>query len=133
MDDPWAWTTERGLTAGERGRLGGGKQKGEEGNNCNRINNKKTSKKPRGNEIPLRGQWHMKQDLVSEVRKRALGPQEVLSQHWWPRKSWQSEASDGFCRSDFSGSSSRPGPLPEALFAYLATQLIAGCMGSTDL
>ena len=34
------WTTERGLTVGERGRLGGGGQKGKQWDNCNRINKK---------------------------------------------------------------------------------------------
>lgn len=33
MNDSWTWTTERGLTVGERGGLGGGT----EWENCNRI------------------------------------------------------------------------------------------------
>ena len=41
MNDPWTWTTERGLTVGEKGGLGGEGQKGKNWDNCDRINNKK--------------------------------------------------------------------------------------------
>ena len=41
MNDSWTWTMERGLTVGERGKLGGGGQKEKNWVNCNRINNKK--------------------------------------------------------------------------------------------
>ena len=44
MNDSWTWTTERGVTVGERGGLGGGGQKGKNWDNCNRINNKKLKK-----------------------------------------------------------------------------------------
>ena len=40
----WTWTMERGLLRGDTGRLGGGRQKGKNRDNCNRINNKKIIK-----------------------------------------------------------------------------------------
>ena len=40
MYDMWTWTTERGLTAGQRSGLGGGGQKGKNWDSSNRINNK---------------------------------------------------------------------------------------------
>ena len=47
MNDPWKWTAVWGLTVGEGGGLGGGKQREKNWDSCNRINknNKKCLKK----------------------------------------------------------------------------------------
>ena len=37
MNDPWIWTTGWGLTVGVGGGLGGGGQRGKNGDSCNRI------------------------------------------------------------------------------------------------
>ena len=41
MNDSWTWTTEKGLTMGEKGGLGGVGEKEKKLGHCNRMNNKK--------------------------------------------------------------------------------------------